>query len=111
MSDFFPFLVKNSRTVFPSSSIRNVLRAWCDGGQLKCLKYDYHLEDSRRALQNPVPLTERKGSLCNLFSGNEHAEYFECRILSIVQKSNSLESGKENHRFYNKATLQVLGIT
>lgn len=59
--------------------------------------------------KNPVPLTEREGSLCNLFS--EHAEYFEFRILSIVQKPNSLESGKENHRFYNKATLWVLGIT
>lgn len=60
--------------------------------------------------KNTVPLTERKGSLCNLFSGNEHTEYFEFRILSIVQISNSLESGKENHRFYNKVTLQVLRI-
>ena len=59
----------------------------------------------------PLPLTARKGPLCNMFPSNEHREDFELWILSIVQKSNSLEKGKENHRFYHKVALQVLRIT
>lgn len=57
--------------------LRNEFRTWGNDGQFKCVKYDYLLKDSSRVLQKPLPLTGRKGSLCNAFTSRENREYFE----------------------------------
>lgn len=46
------------------------------------------------SFRSPLPLAERKGSLCNLWASNEHKEYFEFWKLSSKIQLTGKQKGK-----------------